>query len=80
VQKSPETGLKSDTALRARDEEGPGGSGLPTREGLRQVVSEWEKSSLCSGSREKQITPCRLEEKGSHLTEKTGMREEEVGL
>jgi hypothetical protein len=31
VKKSPETGLKSDTALRARDEEGPGGSGRTMR-------------------------------------------------
>jgi hypothetical protein len=44
-----------------------------------RVVSEWEKSSLCSGSRKKQITPCHPEEKGSHLIEKTGMPEEEEG-
>jgi hypothetical protein len=44
------------------------------------VVSEqgsW--SSLCSGSREKQISPCRREGRGSHLIVKTGTPEEGVG-
>jgi hypothetical protein len=40
-----------------------------------RVVSKPEKSSLFSGNREKRITPCHPEERGSHLIMKTGMPE-----
>jgi hypothetical protein len=44
------------------------------------AASEWYQSGeVFAFSRREEKTSCRLEEKGNHLIEKTGMREEEVG-
>jgi len=52
---------------------------VPSRAACVRVVSELERSSLCSDNREKQISPCRPEERGNLLIVKTGMPEEGVG-